>query len=43
MTIEMAIKVGTYYIAVLFAVALAAAEAIRSEKSPDGGVKWLPV
>ena len=31
MAIEMTIKVGTYYIVVLFAVALAAAEAIRSE------------
>ena len=31
MAIEMAIKVGTCYIIVLFAVALAAAEAIRSE------------
>jgi hypothetical protein len=29
--IETAIKVGTYYIFVLFAVALAAARAIRSE------------
>ena len=29
MAIEMAIKVGTYYIVVLFAVALAAAEEIR--------------
>ena len=31
MAIETAIKVGTYYIVVLFAVALVAAEAIRSE------------
>jgi len=31
MAIKMAIKVGTHYIVVLFAVALAAAEAIRSE------------
>jgi hypothetical protein len=31
MTIEMAIKVGTQYFVVLFAVALAAAEAIRSK------------
>jgi hypothetical protein len=31
MTIEMDIKVGTQYIVVLFAVALVAAEAIRSE------------
>jgi hypothetical protein len=31
MAIEMAIKVGTYYIVVLFAVALVAAKAIRSE------------
>ena len=31
MTIEMAIKVGTYYIVVLFAVALVAAEVIQSE------------
>jgi hypothetical protein len=31
MAIEMAIKVGTYYIFVLFAVALAAAKVIRSE------------
>jgi hypothetical protein len=31
MAIEMTIKVGTYYIVVLFAVTLAAAEAIRSE------------
>jgi hypothetical protein len=31
MAIETAIKVGTYYIFVLFAVALAAAKAIRSE------------
>jgi hypothetical protein len=31
MAIETAIKVGTYYIIVLFAVALAAAKAIRNE------------
>jgi hypothetical protein len=31
MAIKMAIKVSTYYIDVLFAIALAAAEAIRSE------------
>jgi len=31
MAIETAIKVGTYYIFVLFAAALAAAEAIQSE------------
>jgi hypothetical protein len=31
MTTEMAIKVGTQYIVVLFAAALAAAKAIRSE------------
>jgi len=31
MAIEMAIKVGKYYIIVLFAVALVAAKAIRSE------------
>jgi hypothetical protein len=31
MAIETAIKVGTYYIFVLFAVALAAAKAVRSE------------
>jgi hypothetical protein len=31
MAIKMAIKVGTYYIVVLLAVALVAAKAIRSE------------
>jgi hypothetical protein len=31
MAIKMAIKVGTYHIVVLFAVALAAAEAIQSK------------
>jgi hypothetical protein len=31
MAIELAIKVGTYHIIVLFAVAMAAAEAIWSE------------
>ena len=31
MAIKMAIKVGTYHTVVLFAVALAAAEVIRSE------------
>jgi hypothetical protein len=31
MAIKTAIKVGTYYVCVLFAVALAAAGAIRSE------------
>ena len=31
MAIKMAIKVGTYHIVVLFAVALVAAEAIRSK------------
>jgi hypothetical protein len=39
MAIETAIKEGTCYIVVLFAVALAAAEAIRSEKLPNGGVQ----
>ena len=41
--IEMASKVGTCCIVVSFAVALAAAGAIQNEKSPIGGVQWLPV
>ena len=41
MAIEMVSKVDTFFIFVLFAVALAAAEAIRIEESPDGGVQWL--
>jgi len=38
MTIKMVSKVDTFCSVVLFAVALAAAGAIRSEKLPDGGV-----
>jgi hypothetical protein len=41
--IETASKVGTFYIIVLFAVALVAAGAIWSKKLLDGGVQWLPV
>ncbi len=39
--IEMAIKVGTFCIIAVLIVTLAAAGAIRSEQSPDGGVQWL--
>jgi hypothetical protein len=43
MAIKMVSKVDTFCIFVLFAVALAAAGAIQSQQSPDGGVQWLPV
>ena len=39
--IETASKVGTFYIIVLFAVALVAAGAIWSKKLLDGSVQWL--
>jgi hypothetical protein len=41
--IEMAIKVGPFFVVVPFAVALAASGAIQSKKLPDGGVQWLLV
>ena len=41
--LETTSKVGTFYIVVLFAVALVDAEAIRSKKLLDSGVQWLPV
>jgi len=41
--LETARKVGTFYIVVLFAVALADAETIRSKKLLDDSVQWLPV
>ena len=41
MAIEMASKVVTFFIVVLLIVAMAAAEAIWSEYSPDGGIQWL--
>jgi hypothetical protein len=34
-------KLGTFFIVVLFAVALAAARVIRSEYSSNGGIQWL--
>ena len=39
--IKMASKVGVFFIVVLLIVALAAAGAMRSEKSPDDSVQWL--
>jgi hypothetical protein len=41
MAIEMASKVITFFIVVLLIVAMAAADAIWSEYSPDGGIQWL--
>ena len=41
--IDMASKVGTCCIVNSFAVALAAARAMRSEYLPNGGIQWLPV
>ncbi len=37
--IEMATKVGPFFVVVLFAVALVAAGAIQSKWLPDGGIK----
>ena len=39
--IKMASKLGVFCIIVLLSVALAAAEAIRSEQLPDSSVQWL--
>ncbi len=41
-TIKMASLFGTFFVAVLFAVALAAAGAIWSKYLPNGSVQWLP-
>jgi hypothetical protein len=38
---ETASKLGTFFIVVLFAVTLAAARAIQSEYSSNGGIQWL--
>jgi hypothetical protein len=38
---EMASKLGTFFIVVVFAVTLAAAEAIQSKCSSSGGIQWL--
>jgi hypothetical protein len=38
---ETASKLGTFFIVVLFAVALAAAGAIQSKYSSIGGIQWL--
>jgi hypothetical protein len=39
--VETASDYGTFFIVVLFAVALAAAGAIQREYSPGGGIQWL--
>jgi hypothetical protein len=41
MAIKMASKVVTFFIVVFLIVAMAAAEAIWSEYSPDGSIQWL--
>jgi hypothetical protein len=41
MAIETARECGTFFIVVLFAVAQAAAGAIRCEYSPHGSIQWL--
>ena len=38
---QMAIKVSTFCIVVLFAVTLVAAGVIHSQYLPDGGIQWL--
>jgi hypothetical protein len=38
---ETASKLGTFFIVVLFAVTLAAAGAIQSEYSSNGGIQWV--
>jgi hypothetical protein len=38
---EMASKLGSFFIVVLFAAALATARAIRSKYSSNGGIHWL--
>ena len=43
MIIETASKVGTFCIIIVLIVALAAAGAIGSEYSSDGGIQWLLV
>jgi hypothetical protein len=40
--IEMARKLGAFFIVVLFAVTLAATGVVWREWLPDGGIQWLP-